>query len=406
MAGIYYGDFMNSSVAPALGSIDSAVKLNLGGGSTVIDGTVNVDRKTGGEVFPLAYADNSVNEIRASHVLEHFGHEHVGTVLKDWVRALKPGGCLKVAVPNFEWIAENYLAGKEIPVQGYVMGGHVDSNDYHRAIFDYETLYDALVDAGLCGITHWNDGVEDCSALPVSLNLCGTKPPETWPKLHACLSIPRLGFNDFWARALDVCSAFRIPLNRYTGAYWEQGLTKSINDALEFSPDYILTLDYDTIFDKSTLQNLLCVAVRNPEADAIAAIQMHRNGAAALFTKKNADGKNFNRLGIDQFGGDLLPIDTAHFGFTLIKAEKIRALAKPWFFGTPSEKGEWDDDRIDADISFWRHWKAAGNQAYLACHVPVGHLETMVMWPGRDLQPIYQRCAEYQTDGLPKEIWR
>ena len=87
------------------------IKLNLGAGDTQIKGFIPIDRKFGQEVYPLEYEDNSVDEIRASHVLEHFAGGAVDEVLRHWVAKLKPGGSLKVAVPNFEWIAENYLAG-------------------------------------------------------------------------------------------------------------------------------------------------------------------------------------------------------------------------------------------------------------------------------------------------------
>src|SRR4051812_8339039 len=100
-------------------------KLNLGAGSKPLAGYSNIDAKNkrgtvDTTIYPLPHVDGSVDEIRASHVLEHFSHREIGNVLADWVRALKPGGVLKIAVPDLKFIAERYLAGAEMPVQQYL----------------------------------------------------------------------------------------------------------------------------------------------------------------------------------------------------------------------------------------------------------------------------------------------
>jgi predicted SAM-dependent methyltransferase len=88
------------------------IKLDLGAGSVSPPGFVPLGRDHGSEIFPLHYADGSVTEIRASHVLEHFPFRMLETVIADWVRCLKKGGKLKIAVPDFEKIAQNYLDGQ------------------------------------------------------------------------------------------------------------------------------------------------------------------------------------------------------------------------------------------------------------------------------------------------------
>ena len=57
------------------------LKLNLGCGSKILEGYVNVDKfgnpdqKVDLEVFPWPWKDNSVKEIILSHVLEHLGKD-------------------------------------------------------------------------------------------------------------------------------------------------------------------------------------------------------------------------------------------------------------------------------------------------------------------------------------------
>jgi predicted SAM-dependent methyltransferase len=81
--------------------VEEEIKLNIGAGCVDIPGYTPIDRKLGTEAYPLPqYTDNSVDEIRASHILEHFPFAEVPNVLAEWVRALKPGGTIKIAVPD------------------------------------------------------------------------------------------------------------------------------------------------------------------------------------------------------------------------------------------------------------------------------------------------------------------
>lgn len=180
---------MTTSVA-----IATALRLNLGSGGAPLAGYTNIDRCYHGEsvrqgcrlvegdVYPLTqYADGSVDEVRASHVLEHIPWREGMDVLREWVRVLKPGGVLKVAVPDFRYVAERFLAGEGALTESYVMGGQTDVNDYHRAIFDEEGLRKGFAELGLTDIDRWTSEAEDCASLPVSLNLMGRKSGELVP---------------------------------------------------------------------------------------------------------------------------------------------------------------------------------------------------------------------------------
>ena len=80
-------------------------KLNLGCGSTVMDGFVNVDyvKKDGVDIvhdlekFPYPFEDNSVDFILMDNVMEHLV-DTVG-VMKECYRILKPGGKIKLVFP-------------------------------------------------------------------------------------------------------------------------------------------------------------------------------------------------------------------------------------------------------------------------------------------------------------------
>lgn len=385
------------------------MKLNLGSGSLPLDGYANLDCKTGQSIFPLANSDATVDEVRASHVLEHFPHAKVELILREWVRVLKPGGVLKVAVPDFEIIAEQYLAGASLPIEGYVMGGQVDANDFHQALFDREHLGDLLRKVGLIGIRRWTSDVQDCAALPISLNLCGTKPPEKWPKVAAVISMPRLGFNDFWACAYQELNALGVSLKKTTGAYWDRDLVAGIESQLdEHSPDWILTCDYDTVFTRQQVQTLIDVAMRYPDADAIAPLQTARHHSAPMFTARLPTGELVSRIDHKVLAkSEVIRAETAHFGLTLLRADKLKCLPKPWFERLYAPDGRYSGDGArDPDVNFWHNWKDAGNTLFVALRVPVGHCVLNIKWPDRNLESVYQNPSEFWADGAPDNIWR
>lgn len=370
-----------------------------------MEGYANLDRKDDQEVYPLAYS--GIDEIRASHVLEHFEHNLIQSVVDDWVKALKPGGVLKVAVPDFEIIAQQYLGGTQINVQGFLMGGQEDENDFHKAVFDRSELVDVLSKAGLVNIRPWESDQQDCASLPISLNLRGTKPKDIdfkSMKVGATMSVPRLGFMDNFFCAFTALMPLGIRLSKHTGAFWGQCLERAIDEWLKTDVDYILTIDYDTIYTRRHVEDLLRLAHEHPEADAIAPLQASRTKSTPLLTIKR-DGKNQAEIPRSDFEKDLLQINTAHFGLTLIRADKLRAMPRPLFKSIPGDDGRWDESRTDDDIYFWRQWEKQGNTLYSANRVAVGHAELMIRWPDSNMQATYQHPSEFYKIGEPGNIW-
>ena len=382
-------------------------KLDLGAGGQSPDGYLQMGNAHGSQIFPLAaFADESVDAIRASHVLEHFPHGQIADVLREWVRVLKPGGELKIAVPNFEWIAENYVAGQPINTQGYLMGGQIDSADFHKSTFDRASLTRHLAAAGLMLVREWKSEIQDCAALPVSLNLSATKPHKPTISVCAAMSVPRLGFMDMFFCAFEALPQLGIKLSRFTGAYWEQCIERTIDGILlDEKPDAVLTLDYDTVFSRRDASMLLQLMCCHPEADAIAAIQSGRGGDKPLFTVKAQPGQNLDESAAHLFAPDLTKVSTAHFGLTLLRAEGLQRMPKPWFWSQPAPDGSWGPGKVDADIWFWRKWEAVGNSLYVANRSPVGHLDLVVDWPSEDLTTHRQPIHQWRDNGKPKEAW-
>lgn len=95
-------------------------KLNLGCGGRFRDGWVNVNfTSTGPGVIAanlgkgIPFPDESFDVVYHSHLLEHFTKPAVAGFLKECYRVLKPSGVIRVAVPDLEAIARNYLLALE-----------------------------------------------------------------------------------------------------------------------------------------------------------------------------------------------------------------------------------------------------------------------------------------------------
>jgi hypothetical protein len=402
------------------------VRLNLGSGvgehadAFKADGWTNIDRKMGTECYPLADVDDgTVDEIRASHVLEHFGHREVVTVLTHWVAKLKPGGIVRIAVPNFKWIAEQYLAGVPINTQGYTFGGQTDDDDFHAAGFDREALTEIMAAAGLSRITEWKSDTKDCSALECSLNLQGQKPLHDATKVervHAVLCTPRYG-PTLHARCNAAMVRLGIPLAMYQGCFWDQMLSEAMEDVLETGDyDFILTLDYDTVYGPDDVLELYRTMLAFPDIDALCSVQSKRGGEHILFgLEPGPDGKPRPIVYKSEFRGPVKRIRHGHFGLTMIRAATLAKLPRPWMNGTPDKDGRWrrlettdgsSGLKVDPDITFWRAWEKAGFTLCLANRVVVGHLEEVVTWPDHEFKPVRQDVADYFKTGKPVGVQR
>ena len=338
-------------------------------------------------------------------------------VLREWVRVLKPGGVLKVAVPDLGKWAEAYVNGTGGSLdEAIIYGGQTDENDYHRSGYSEEGLRFLLRKMGLVGIRHWQSDLDDCAATHVSLNLQGTKPPAhihdpKWQngRVIGVFTTPRVGFVDPMRQVSKAFASLSIGIVKTGGAYFHFGMDRAIQSALdETDAEYILTMDYDTLFDTDTILSLLTLAETHPEADAIVPAQIKRECGDVLVNVPDEYRaiSTINR-------NELVPIEMGHFGLTLIRASAMRKMPKPWFAGVPDEVGGWGDEkkdaagnvtfrgRIDPDVNFWRLFKAAGFNAYMASWVSVGHMQLVATWPGADFQPVHQFMSEYDKSGRP-----
>ena len=124
----------------------------------VRDGIINVD------MYELPYANATVDIIHSSHSLEHLPIRKAHQALRDWYRALKPGGMLFLTMPDLDVIMRILLTDIT-PAQRrwymYTLFGwqtHMGSPDtidapddpgqYHCSGHTMQTLTQELLDIG------------------------------------------------------------------------------------------------------------------------------------------------------------------------------------------------------------------------------------------------------------------
>jgi predicted SAM-dependent methyltransferase len=101
-----------------------------------------------------SFADASVAEIYASHVIEHVSYAaELVPMLDDMLRVLVPGGRLMVSVPDLAVLTRLYASGKldldqRFTLMRIIFGGQVDQFDFHKAGFDKELLARFLTKVG------------------------------------------------------------------------------------------------------------------------------------------------------------------------------------------------------------------------------------------------------------------
>jgi hypothetical protein len=263
----------------------------------------------------------------------------------------------------------------------------------------------------------WESEVQDCAALPVSLNLEATKPAEpaalpkrpapTIPKTVSVMTLPRLAWTCNMYASLEVAVARRLPFEKVEGVYYGQCMERMFTAHAENSDtEWILATDYDSVYSTEQFDELCRLMLAHPEADAICPIQIKRdedNILAGLIDP--ATGKRFGpgaNVTTKHFEPDLVPAEWGHFGLTLIRTAALRKMKHPWFSSQPGPDGRWGEGRTDDDIYFWRKFTESGNKLFIACHVPLIHAQVMYTIPDQDLRPRHIYPKAYDKNRLPE----
>lgn len=165
-----------------------AVKsLHIGAGGNVLKGWLNTDLEPQlAEIIyldvsdPLPFDDGSLDFIFNEHLIEHLPHELGAFHLKECHRVLRPGGRVRIATPDLQFLIDIYQAKEHTEVQakyikrilanafpetGFPHGAFVLNHFVkywgHQFIYDETTLGDAIRRAGFAQARRWAVGQSD-----------------------------------------------------------------------------------------------------------------------------------------------------------------------------------------------------------------------------------------------------
>jgi len=139
------------------------MKINLGAGDDKINDYLSVDLFTNADIKAdvrnLPFHNKEIEEIFASHIIEHFDFYEAKKVLKEWYRILQIGGKLIIETPDFYNSCVKY---SQLEVKDRQrMWGHFFAKSWidgetHKFLYDKEGIYNQLYEAGFRDIKFEN----------------------------------------------------------------------------------------------------------------------------------------------------------------------------------------------------------------------------------------------------------
>jgi predicted SAM-dependent methyltransferase len=148
--------------------------MNLGSGNDRPEGYVSVDFFSGNVGYgadlryPLLIDDAVFNGIFTEHTLEHLNYTEVAQVLAECHRILKPGGVIRIIVPDLSIFVQNYASNNEswfrdweretLKPRGRSMISRMEALSFvtqeygHRSAWDFETMDRFLTRSGFTEI--------------------------------------------------------------------------------------------------------------------------------------------------------------------------------------------------------------------------------------------------------------
>lgn len=160
--------------------------LNLGCFNKKLPGFINIDIRE--EVNPdivdncftlNKIMDESCNLIYTCHMLEHLSYKESNQALRVWFKKLRPGGILRLAVPDLEKACALYLLTKNKNlIKSMFWGSQRHDFDFHKNGWDKQSLIDELKTIGFIGFREWNWQETEPH------NYCDDYSQSYWPPMH------------------------------------------------------------------------------------------------------------------------------------------------------------------------------------------------------------------------------
>jgi len=144
---------------------DGKVLIHVGCGDVNDSKYINVDTRPGWHIhyvdlienFEKLFPENYADLIYSCHVLEHVSHLKLLKTVKGIYKCLKNGGIFRISVPNFDVILEMYKESKSVEaIIPPLMGGQGYPGNFHRSVFNEDSLRNLLLKSGFREVHKWN----------------------------------------------------------------------------------------------------------------------------------------------------------------------------------------------------------------------------------------------------------
>ena len=336
--------------------------------------------------------------------LDFVPHTKTLETLRLLASKLRNRGTLELDVTDFDLVCDEYKSGMGDPEARLCRGG------LNAAIFNRGKICDMLNMSGfeIIGGANGSLGWADVNGrLCVRAEKRTRKQPDIpMVDIHAVLSLPRIAWTDTFGQIVEVLARLQTKFTKSTGVFWGQCIERmmeGIVNAGEFAPKYILTIDYDSIFDEKDVVRLWQIMEDNPDIAALCPMQIGRDRTEVLCNLVDDAGAPIRNATSKMFYAETVNIKNGHFGLTLIRTAALRNVSHPWFLGVPAENGTWGEGRTDEDIYFWHKLRENGLRVCATPKVRLGHLQLVVTWPKDDLSCVHQYLNKYYGEGRPAE---
>ena len=102
----------------------------------------------------IPFPDGCVQAIFSSQFFEHITRSHAERLAAEALRVLEPGGVIRISVPDFVWLVEEWGRGSKRAVIDGIFGAEgFGEYSRHRYMYDEELLGELLTAAGFTDLT-------------------------------------------------------------------------------------------------------------------------------------------------------------------------------------------------------------------------------------------------------------